>query len=180
MAAGYSCIWHDMFANALDHTVYDPRRIIQRLKNGKTVGLIVTGENGEETQVPLNDVQHIKPFIMSGYWNRIIFNPSENNFNVSGLDTVKTDIPRISKQSFYQTEMVRKSEDVDNARLLGFLETAVSKALMGDNAGSADLRVRRTDERPPRAPYGHKPKTTTRWIKERDSEDDENLTSEDV
>ena len=101
MAAGYSCIWHDMFANALDHTVYDPRRIIQRLKNGKTIGLIVTGENGEETQVPLNDIQHIKPFIMSGYWNRIIFNPSENNFNVSGLDTVKTDIPRISKQSFY-------------------------------------------------------------------------------
>lgn len=75
--------------------------------------------------------------------------------------------------------MVRKSEDVDNARLLGFLETAVGKALMGDNAGSADLRVTHTGERVSRISRERKPKMTTRWIKERDSEDDSAI-SEDV
>lgn len=179
MSAGHSCIWHDMFASALDHEVYDPRRIVVKLSGGKPAGLIVADERGEEQPVSLDEVQQIKPFIISGYWNRIVFDPSEDCFKVSGSDVVKTAIPAISKRSFYQTGMVRKLEDVDNARILGFLETVVGKALIGDNSGSADLRVTRKDERTQRTPATRKRKIVTRWMREQDAERG-NLTMENA
>ena len=171
MSAGYSCVWHDMFASVLDHEVYDPGRIIVKLSGGRPAGLIITDEHGKEQSVSLDEVQQIKPFIMSGYWNRIVFDPSEDCFNVSNRDVVKTAIPAISKRSFYQTGMVRKLEDVDNARMLGFLETAIGKALTGDSSGSADLRVTHKGERARRPPVTRKSKMVTRWMREQDAED---------
>ena len=166
MASGYDAVYRQMFADRDDHRIFDPGRIIRR-RDG--IAVYADEKRIDEIDFLENDeLIQVNPFIMSGYWNRILFDTQIGKFQVSDDGKINSVIPRIDSASrpfsFYRSGLVRVSDDVDNGRITNFLETAVGTAMDGTN-GSADVRVTRKAER---AAPKRKPKITTRFIKERE------------
>jgi len=121
--------------------VIDTTTFTTLLKNGKRVGIRMNDEN--ETTYPISELQIINPFITSGYWTEINYDPKWDSFSM-GSTLAEPFIPSlagklkaqgVSQYSFF-SDFVAGPEDID----MSLLEQMTSAAVNTANSQGNDFR----------------------------------------
>ena len=142
ISAGYDVAWTKLLASRDTGYVFEPGKLVQVWKNKKIFGL---KDDSTGAIIPAKEIVELNPFLISGYWNKIKFDAKENEFVVEQGSSIPPFIPALTQggstfgslsKMFY--EVVKTVDDVDNSKLIGFLEKAVSVAMQS----GSDLRTR--------------------------------------
>ena len=155
ISAGYDVAWAKLLARKDTHEVIQPGSFIEVLKRGNLVSLKndLTGET-----IAAKDLEELNPFLLSGYWSRVTFDKNNEQFIVDQKTSIAPFIPalvakyqKMTKKMF--CSIVRSTNDIDNTRLVNFLEKAVVTAV----SSGADLRTKAVEsEKIDESPYDTK------------------------
>lgn len=168
ISAGYDVVWTKLQASKDTHLVFEPGSLVQMLKRGKLVALKndATGE-----QIPASELEEVNPFILSGYWNRVFFDNKQNEFTIDPSSSISPLIPALTAKHDKQPRkmffsIVKQVEDIDNSKLVSFLESAVSVAMQS----GSDLRTKATEsEEVNESPYDKKLRDIENQMRSKDT-----------
>lgn len=143
----YSTLMSKLFVSKSDGQVLKPGEFSQ-VWNGKNIVGIKRGD----TETSISEFDTLNPFIMCGYWQRISYDGKTDTFRCPAEKLNKSAISQMIARTHGRTTSlfidagVNSAADIDNTRLMNFIDGALSVAKNTKGGDQRGGKMRGVDE----------------------------------